>query len=249
MMTNRDLDKAISDWLEAEAPRQLPDRVLSNTFEQTRQIRQQGSWRRILARLPLGAALSAFSAAAVLVVVVGVAAVAFALGPRWGFVSPGSSPAPTATAELTPAPTDPATPVPTEPPTPAPTTPPSLDPTPSPAPPGFVGHWLGTDPPPESSHLTLDVVARADGGYDITLHDDAAAVCNGVSWTMTGVAEETDTNTIVIARPGFGCDDGNKPHSLNGEPMRDLLHNYTLIYDPEQDQLNEPAGFVWTRAE
>jgi hypothetical protein len=248
MMTDRDLDKTISDWLEAEAPRQLPDRVLTATFEQTRHIRQQGSWPRILARRPVGATMNALSAAAVVVLVVSVAAAAFALGPRWSFVSPGNSPTSSASAGPTPAPSDPASPAPTDPPSPAPTDSPSPAPTPSLAPAGFVGRWLGTDPPPESSHLTLDVVALADGGYEITLHDDAAAVCGGVAWTMTGVAQEANPNTILIARPSFGCDDGSKPHSLNGDRLKDLLRNYTLIYDAEQDELQEPSGFIWTRA-
>ena len=104
------------------------------------------------------------------------------------------------------------------------------------------------DPAPESSHLTMDLVARPDGGFDLTIHDDAAAVCQGVPSTMTGVAAQTEPGTLVIAKPKFVCDDGSKPHSLNGQPMADLLRNYTLVYDEQHDELNETPGLNWTRA-
>lgn len=51
MPTNRQLDRKISGWLEAEAPRQLPDLVLRATFERTRKTRQQGGWHALLGRL------------------------------------------------------------------------------------------------------------------------------------------------------------------------------------------------------
>jgi hypothetical protein len=51
MPANRKLDQTISEWLEADAARQLPDRVLRSTFERTRRSRQQGGWRALLGRL------------------------------------------------------------------------------------------------------------------------------------------------------------------------------------------------------
>jgi len=51
MPTDEQLVKTIGTWLEAEAPMQLPDRVLRATFERTRTTRQQGGWRALLRRL------------------------------------------------------------------------------------------------------------------------------------------------------------------------------------------------------
>jgi hypothetical protein len=239
-MNDRNLDEKISKWLEAEAPRQIPDRVLSATFERTRKTAQHRWWQRAIATFHMGGTLNAFGAAVVVLVVVSIAAAAFALGPGRGFISGGpGTPAPTVepTIEPTPAPTTSASPAPTDPPTP----------TPSVAA-GFLGTWLAMDPPPESSHLTMQIGARSDGDYDVTIHDDAAAVCATVASTMSGVAQETEPGTIVIARPDFTCDDGTKPHSLNGLPFKDLIRNYTLIYDAQRDELNEPDALNWTRA-
>jgi hypothetical protein len=72
MATGRRPEETISRWLEAEAPTQLPDRVLHATFERTRRTRQQGAWRAVLwrnhmPRLALVlAGLSAVAVAAVL---------------------------------------------------------------------------------------------------------------------------------------------------------------------------------------
>ena len=51
MANDKQLDRAISRWLEAEAPPQLPDRVLRATFERTRGSKQQGGWRAVPGRL------------------------------------------------------------------------------------------------------------------------------------------------------------------------------------------------------
>lgn len=73
-MTDRKLDEAISRWLEAEAPRQLPDRVLRTTFERTRRSRQQGGWRALPGRLSMPKFLPALGSATVIVVVAALAA-------------------------------------------------------------------------------------------------------------------------------------------------------------------------------
>lgn len=51
MATGRRPEETISRWLEAEAPTQLPDRVLRATFERTRTTRQQGAWPAVLWRI------------------------------------------------------------------------------------------------------------------------------------------------------------------------------------------------------
>lgn len=51
MATGRRPEETIGRWLEAEAPTQLPDRVLRATFDRTRTTRQQGAWRAALWRI------------------------------------------------------------------------------------------------------------------------------------------------------------------------------------------------------
>lgn len=234
MDNGKQLDQRISKWLEGEAPRQLPDRVLNVTFERTRKMPQQRGWRGLVTKLHVAQLMPALGAAVVLFLMVGLAAGLWVNRPGIGGASSPTPPV-APTASPSPAPTEPPTPAPTEPPTPAPTSP------------AFLGRWYAMDPPPESSHLTMDLVARPDGDFDLTVHDDAAAVCQGVASTMTGIAQETEPGRLVTARPDFVCDDGSKPHSLNGQPFKDLLRNYTLVYDAERDELNEVPGLNWTR--
>ena len=102
MTTQKQLDERISDWLEAEAPRKMPDRVLHATFERTRQSRQQGGWRAFLGRSSMPRFLPAMGSAAVIVVVAALALNFYAnQRPGIGTASPTppiSSPEPTATA-------------------------------------------------------------------------------------------------------------------------------------------------------
>ena len=51
MTSQEQLDQKISRWLEGEAPRQMPDRVLRATFERTRTSRQQERWPALLGRI------------------------------------------------------------------------------------------------------------------------------------------------------------------------------------------------------
>ena len=53
MARDRQPDERISKWLEAEAPGQMPDRVLRATFERTRSSRQNLGWRALLWRMHL----------------------------------------------------------------------------------------------------------------------------------------------------------------------------------------------------
>lgn len=110
MPTNRQLDRTISGWLEAEAPGQLPDRVLRATFERTRRTRQQGGWRVLLGRIHMPRSVLALGGAALVVVV---AAVALTLNNAnqpgvGGLAAPSPSPTPSPTATVgppTPSPT------------------------------------------------------------------------------------------------------------------------------------------------
>ena len=112
MPTDRQLDDRISRWLEAEAPTQLPDRVLRATFERTRTTRQKGGWRAVLGRSLMNRTFFALGGAAA-VIVVGVLAIGLY------FNQPGFGGPP----ETTPLPTPPSAPtvVPTAAPSPAPT--------------------------------------------------------------------------------------------------------------------------------
>lgn len=137
MAGDRQLDEKINTWLEAEAPGQLPDRVLSATFERTRKSGQHAGWRRFRWSLPINAFGTAVTATAV--VVIGVMAVGVYLnqpgiGGRPGSVA-SASPSPSAAPESTQpvsTPTAEPTSTPTAEPTSTPTAPPPTS-TPAPA--------------------------------------------------------------------------------------------------------------------
>jgi hypothetical protein len=112
MSTDRQLDEQISGWLEAEAPRQLPDLVLRATFQRTRKTRQQGRWRALLGRIHMPRPVLALASAAV---VVAVAAAALSLNnANQPGVGGQPSPPPSQTPTETPTAPPSATPVPSE---------------------------------------------------------------------------------------------------------------------------------------
>jgi hypothetical protein len=111
----------------------------------------------------------------------------------------------------------------------------------------LAGSWEATDPPPDSSHLTMEVIALADGTYDVTIRDDVASVCGGVSSTMSGIAEESEAGTIVIAQPQYLCDDGSEPRALSGPPLGEQLQNLGFTYDAGNDVSLDSFGLVWSR--
>lgn len=114
---------------------------------------------------------------------------------------------------------------------------------------GFAGSWQATDLPPDSSRLTMELIALPNGTYDMTVLDDYASVCDGASSTMTGVAEPSEPNTIVIAQPDYTCDDGSEAHALSGPPLDKQLRNLSFTYDSLRDALFDPAGLEWTRGQ
>ena len=112
MTRDRSVDERISAWLRAEAPEQLPDRVLQATFERTRPSRQHPSlpgWKRfpIIRTTPTRIGVVA---AGLLVLVVGVALLPqsnpsvgggpepFAKRDAIGFATPRPTPEPSLTA-------------------------------------------------------------------------------------------------------------------------------------------------------
>jgi hypothetical protein len=108
MRTDRQLDDTISRWLEAEAPRQLPDRVLRATFERTRKTRQQAGWQALLRRLQVNRMLAAVAGSAAVVIVALVAVgLYFSNQPGVGGVppTPTQAPSPSAAPTATPGPT------------------------------------------------------------------------------------------------------------------------------------------------
>jgi hypothetical protein len=114
----------------------------------------------------------------------------------------------------------------------------------------FAGTWQATDPPPDSSHLTMEIVGLAEGTYEVTILDDYASVCAGASSTMTGVAPTDGPYGIVIEQPEFTCDDGSEAQALSGPPLREQLQNLRFTYDLASDELSDSlGGLVWTRVE
>jgi hypothetical protein len=72
MLTDRELGRAISGWLEAEAPPRIPDRSLRATFERTRRTRQERRIAALLRRVQMQRPTVVIgTAAAVLALVVG----------------------------------------------------------------------------------------------------------------------------------------------------------------------------------
>jgi hypothetical protein len=131
MAGDRQLDEKISTWLEAEAPGQLPNRVLSATFERTRESAQQGGWRRFRWSLPVSRFGSAVAATAV--VVIGVMAAGIYFNQPGNVGRPGSVASASPSESATPDVTQPAS-TPTAEPTSAPTATPAPTPTSTPAP-------------------------------------------------------------------------------------------------------------------
>lgn len=112
----------------------------------------------------------------------------------------------------------------------------------------FAGNWEATDPPPDSSHLTMVVVAQPDGTYEVTILDDLASRCDGVSSTMTGVGEKTAPGTYVIAHPEYVCDDGSDPVALSGPPLEEGLRNLTFTHHADRDVLEDSVDHLeWSR--
>lgn len=105
MSDDRQLDSTIGSWLEAEAPGQLPDRVLRATFERTHRTRQQAGWRALPGRIDMTRLIYAVGALAA----VGVLAVAglglYANRPAGVGTQPTPSPTATPAPTATPSPT------------------------------------------------------------------------------------------------------------------------------------------------
>jgi hypothetical protein len=69
MSTDKQLADRISQWLETDAPMQLPDRVLRATFERTRTTGQQRGWRALAGRVHLSRSVPLGLGAATLIAV------------------------------------------------------------------------------------------------------------------------------------------------------------------------------------
>lgn len=91
-MTDKKLDQTISDWLEAERPGQLPDRVLRATFERTRNTRQRVGWRVLPWKFSMPRFAPALASAAIVLVVVVVAVGIYFDGQRGIGRNPTASP-------------------------------------------------------------------------------------------------------------------------------------------------------------
>ena len=101
MTDARTIEGRISLWMEAEeAGTHYPDRLLSATFEQTRELRQGRSFRWSFPVVRAPRSLAAAGAAAVVLVVVGALGLNFAVSPP----GPTSSPSPSPTVAPTSSP-------------------------------------------------------------------------------------------------------------------------------------------------
>ena len=116
-----------------------------------------------------------------------------------------------------------------------------------PQPVAFAGSWEATDPRPDSSHLTMELSAIPNGAYLVTIRDEVASVCSGVSSTMTGIAGPAEPHTIVIAQPEYVCDDSSEAQALSGPPIEEQLQNLGFTYDASRDELQDSLGLVWSR--
>jgi hypothetical protein len=105
MATGRRPEETISRWLEAEAPTQLPDRVLRATFERTRTTRQQGAWRAVLWRIRMPRLVLVLGGVAAVVIAAVVALNVFG----------GSQPMPGVGGQASPSPSPPPSAAPVEP--------------------------------------------------------------------------------------------------------------------------------------
>jgi hypothetical protein len=203
MPANRKLDQTISEWLEADAPRQLPDRVLRSTFERTRRGRQQGGWRALLGRLDtMNRTFLAVGGAAAIVIA---SAIVFSLVSR-----------PNSSIGGTPLPTT----VPTTTPTKAP-----QSPGPTVAAPGVpVGSfvlwsrrvsmtvtipatsWFGS---PSNGILVKNDIAEAPTGAGLIVFDEALYVYGDpCHWSTTRAATAATTVDAFVAAIGAQKDRG-----------------------------------------
>jgi hypothetical protein len=64
------------------------------------------------------------------------------------------------------------------------TAPAPANPTPTPSQPvSLEGSYQATDPPPDSSHLAMELIALPNSSYEVTIRDEFASVCGGASST------------------------------------------------------------------
>lgn len=243
MTNSRTTEQRISAWLEEEAVNHLPDRVLRATFEQTRELRQVRPSRwAMFPTLRSVAMFAATGAAAVVLVVFGLA---------FFKALPATGPGPAATATTTaPPPTPTVTATPTVPPTESadpsstPSPSPSLDPSDPRA--RFVGVWISTSDR-DGGTQTMTVEAALDASVDIVVTDTVASVCEGGPSTMTGTGEAGDNN-LVIPTPDYRCDDGSKPKPVSGNvPVSQLLRNMTFTVQADPNELRVGPDSVWRR--
>ncbi len=222
MTDTRNAEDRISLWLEEDAMRHVPDRLLKATYEQTRKSRQQVGWRGFLAGLRVSNFAPALASTAVVVVAVALAFGLFVNRP--GLIGPQPS----------------ATPTPTPIPTPSPTPDPWA---------AFIGTFV-SDPGDADQGIQTMTVERSGGdSLDVLVVDTIASVCDLAPSTMTGAGHVEDGIRLVIPTPDYTCDDASEPHLLNGDPtpLNEVLKNLTYTLDPASGNLVFGATEVWER--
>jgi hypothetical protein len=242
MAGDRQLDETIGTWLEADAPGPLPDRVLSATFERTRNSGQHAGWRRFLWGLPVNGFGSAVTATAVVVIGVMAVSVYFnqpGLGGRPGSVA-SASPSPSAAGESTQpvasesAPADTPTPEPTAEPTP--TQAPTAEPTATPALITWNSQSGSEDwpvPPrvevPGAGVLTTDPVSSQWRSYSDTVGDTtpAAVDISGIHIGLGCVVGEPKLRCLELALAGPVPDPLPLPE--------DAWYGYGIVLDVDSD--------------
>ena len=125
--------------------------------------------------------------------------------------------------------------------------PPPSTASPAPADVAFVGNWEATDL--GGSNETMEVIARPNGTYDVTIRDDVRRCAMERRQPMTGVAEASEPGTIVIQQPDYACDDGsNLKEADDDPPLEESSETLAFAYDADSDKLRDSLGLVWSRA-
>lgn len=97
----------------------------------------------------------------------------------------------------------------------------------------WIGKWKSVDT--DGSNQTLTIAKKADGAYDVLLHDDRASACGGIAANGVGVGNvsgNTMTGTTTIT-----CADGRV---LGTFPFKGT-------YNAAGDTFTDGLGVVWSR--
>jgi len=110
----------------------------------------------------------------------------------------------------------------------------------------FEGSWVNTHD--DGTTQTMVIRATDEAHVEITMHDDATAVCAGTGSTTTGEGRLEGASAVVIPAPEFSCDEGIAPVVPTGPAFAEQLRNLTFTGDPQAGTLTDSFEAVWHRA-